>query len=233
MIVKASCHRVVMSDSFICSITSIDDPMEKLDLTKTYKSYYTAKAKPEIVAVESAQYLSVTGKGAPAGKIFAQKIQALFSTAYAIKFKFKALDKDFIVPKLECLWWFDEQAYGRLSIAEAPLSVPRSEWEYRLLLRMPDYVTQQKVEGGIQNTFAKKQLPFVKDIELYKMNEGKCVQVLHIGSFASEPDTLNRLGRFMQSQQLTKNGFHHEIYLSDFNKVPADKLKTILREPVR
>lgn len=207
--------------------------MEKLDLTQVYKSYFTAKTKPETVEIESVNYLSLTGKGEPSGALFSQKIQALFSTAYAVKFGSKAAGKDFVVSKLECLWWFDEQRYGDLSISEAPLAVPRSEWEYRLLIRMPDFVTQEDSEKGIKTVSAKKQLPFVNDIEWFSLSEGKCVQMLHVGSFAAESETLTQMGQFMEANGLIKNGLHHEIYLSDFNKVPAEKLKTILREPVK
>lgn len=106
--------------------------MEKIDLTKTYKSYYTAKPKPEIVNIEPAQHLSITGKGDSSGEEFAEKVQALYTTAYSLKFLFKARDRDYTVPKLEGLWWFDSKQYAHLTLFETPAQVPRSKWEYRL-----------------------------------------------------------------------------------------------------
>ena len=206
--------------------------MEKLDLTKKYRQYFAAKAKPELVEIEPAHFLSIAGKGNPSEKGFSDKVQALYATAYAIKFIFKSLNKDFIVSKLEGLWWFEEQRFKGLSIAEAPKKVPRSEWEYRLLIRMPDFVTQGEVSTAIQTVLTKKKLTLANNIELYKMHEGTSVQMLHTGPFDKEPETLQQMSEFMKSNHLQKNGLHHEIYLSDFNKTAPAKLKTILREPV-
>lgn len=206
--------------------------MEKLDLTKKYRHYFTAKANPELIEIEPAHFLSITGKGNPSEKGFSDKVQALYATAYAIKFIFKPLNKDFTVSKLEGLWWFDEQQYSGLSITEAPKKVPRSEWEYRLLIRMPEFVTQGEVATAIQTVLAKKKLTLANSIEFYKMQEGTAVQMLHTGPFDKEPETLQQMREFMEINHLQKNGLHHEIYLSDFNKTAPDKLKTILREPV-
>lgn len=207
--------------------------MEKVDLTKIYKSYYTAKPRPEIVHVEPAQYLSITGKGDPSGEAFAEKIQALYTTAYTLKFLFKAQDKDYAVPKLEGLWWFDKERYAGLTIFETPTKVPRSEWEYRLLLRLPDFVRAKDVESAKETVVTKKGIALSGQTEFYRMEEGKCVQLLHTGPFATEPESLLLINDFMKEQNLSGNGLHHEIYLSDFRKTPDDRLKTILREPVK
>lgn len=207
--------------------------MEKLDLTKKYKTYFTAKTKPEIVEIEPAQFLTLTGKGDPSDKHFSENIQALYATAYVIKFMFKEQNKDFTVSKLECLWWFDENKFGQFSMEEAPQKIARSEWEYRLLVRMPEYVTENEVRKGIDKTVAKKKLELAKAIELYQMTEGRSVQMLHIGPFATEPETLIQMKQLIEQNGFAKNGLHHEIYLSDFNKTAPDKLKTILREPVK
>ncbi|MBO9151782.1 GyrI-like domain-containing protein [Chitinophaga sp. GCM10012297] len=207
--------------------------MEKLDLAKQYKSYYTAKTKPELIDIEKAQYLSLTGKGDPSARAFADRIQALYATAYTIKFIFKEQGKDFVVPKLEGLWWYDEERFAALSFDETPAVVPRSEWEYRLLIRMPDFVSRQEVASAIDAVVSKKNIRLAKAITLHEMTEGKAVQMLHIGPFEKEPDTLKQLLEFTQARQLQKNGLHHEIYLSDFRKTSSDKLKTILREPVK
>lgn len=114
--------------------------MQKLDLTKKHKGYYRAKELPEIVVIEPAQFLSIRGKGDPSGAEFGENVEALYTTAYAIKFAFKQQDQDFVVAKLEGQWWFDGQQYTGLTITESSQKVPRSEWEYRLLIRLPDYV---------------------------------------------------------------------------------------------
>jgi hypothetical protein len=207
--------------------------MNKLDLTKKYKSYYTAKTKPELVEIEKAQFLSITGKGDPSEQAFAERIQALYATAYTIKFMLKEKGKDFTVAKLEGLWWFDEKKYGGFSISETPKKVPRSEWEYRLLLRMPDFITRELAVLAIQAVIRKKEIALASEIAWHEMAEGKTVQMLHVGAFDKEPETLELIGAFMKTNNLQKNGLHHEIYLSDFRKTAPGKLKTILREPVK
>lgn len=206
--------------------------MAKTDLSKQYKAYYTAKNKPESVDIDPARFLSICGKGDPSGAAFADNLQALYSTAYTIKFACKALDQDFVVAKLEGLWSFDETKYKNLSMEEAPTSVPRSEWDYRLLLRMPDFVTAEMLQNAIETVVSKKQIELAKQVVLFEMEEGKCVQMLHTGPFANEPETLKQMLAFISAHGFKKNGLHHEIYLSDFRKTPPEKLKTILREPV-
>lgn len=208
--------------------------MEKLDLTKKYKSYYKSKGKPEIVHFEAVNYLSITGIGDPSGEEFAQKIAALYPVAYTIKFECKADGKDFVVPKLEGLWSFDLSKYEGITMENAPKKIPRSEWAYKLLIRMPDFVHQEMVQKAISKVKVKKgQLPFINELTFHTMNEGKCVQILHVGPFDTEPESLAKIQDFCKEHGLHKNGEHHEIYLSDFRKTAPEKLKTILREPVR
>lgn len=207
--------------------------MDKIDLTKQHKSYYTAKTQPHIIDVEPANFLSITGKGDPSSQNFVDTIQALYSTAYTIKFMYKSQNKDFVVAKLEGLWWFDTEKYKVTTMEEAPKLIPRSEWEYRLLIRMPDFVSDESVELAKQQVVAKKNIALAETVSLCLMNEGKCVQMLHIGSFDSEPVSLQKINAFMVENGWERNGLHHEIYLSDFRKTPPEKLRTILREPVK
>jgi len=207
--------------------------MEKLDLSKKYKAYYTAKTKPELVHIEKAQFLSIRGKGDPSGEDYSQRIQALYSTAYTLKFILKSLGHDFVVAKLEGLWWFDEERFGNPTMDESPVAVPRSEWEYRLLIRMPEFVKENEVITAISTVVSRKNLQLADEVELFEMNEGQCVQMLHKGPFSTEPESLKLILAFCEQNNLSRNGLHHEIYLSDFRKTPSDQLKTILREPVK
>ncbi|TGD56717.1 GyrI-like domain-containing protein [Flavobacterium humi] len=207
--------------------------MEKLDLTKVHKTYYSAKSKPELMYSKEARFLSITGKGDPSQPEYAAKIQALYAVAYAVKFQNKAIGQDFVVPKLEGLWSFDLNKYTSFPIAEIPLQVPRSEWSYRMLIMMPDYVTAQQITQAVESVLEKKQLLLAKETGLFTMAEGKSVQVLHTGPFANEPETLQKILEFTKAHNLQQNGPHHEIYLSDFRKTPPEKLRTILREPVK
>lgn len=207
--------------------------MEKIDLTKLYKDYYRAGTKPEIVQVEKALYISIEGKGDPSADGFASNVQALYAVAYAIKFIWKEKGRDFVVAKLEGLWWYDENKFGRPPIEDAPKSIPRSEWEYRLLIRMPDFVVEKDIDTAKSSVVDKKGLDLAGKVMMYEMTEEKCVQMLHVGPFDKEPETLKILAAFIQKNNFLKNGLHHEIYLSDFRKTAPAKLKTILREPVR
>lgn len=207
--------------------------MEKLDLTRQFKSYYTAKSRPELVHLEKAQYLAIQGKGDPSGEAFTQKIQAIYPVAYALKFAFKAQGKDFVVAKLEGLWWYDEDRYRNATIDNAPTTIPRSEWEYRLLIRIPDFITQKEVESAVAECYAAKGIAEIREVYFFELEEGKVAQMLHTGPFDTEPETLAKLMEFMTTHNLGRNGLHHEIYLSDFRKTPPHKLKTILREPVK
>jgi hypothetical protein len=207
--------------------------MEKLDLTRKYEAYYTASIKPVVVELPAAHYLSVNGKGDPNSEAFVEKIQTLYPVAYGVKFLCKSKNKDFVVPKLEGLWWFDEKYLGQITLSEAPQRIPRSEWYWKLLIRMPDFVTPTMVSKVIATVVAKKNLVRAKEIELFSLPPQKALQILHRGPFDKEPETLLLLQEFMKANNLQHDGLHHEIYLSDFRKTASDKLRTILREPVR
>ena len=113
----------------------------KLDLTKGYKTYYTAKTSPEVVEFGEIPFLTIEGKGEPGGKEFTSKVEVLYPLAYGIKNICKKQGKDFAVPKLEGLWWVESD--------RPALEVPREEWRWKLLIRMPDFVTSEMVEKSI------------------------------------------------------------------------------------
>lgn len=206
--------------------------MSKIDLTKTHKAYYSAKPQPEEVTIAPASYVGIEGQGDPSSEGFAKAVQALYATAYTIKFVWKNRGSDFTVAKLEGLWWFDEEKYGHVPMEEAPVRIPRSEWMYRLLIRMPEFVTKDDIEQAAASAALNKDLPLARQVKPYALNEGKVVQMLHVGPFDREPETLAVMMDFMSARRMQRNGLHHEIYLSDFRKTAPEKLKTILREPV-
>lgn len=206
--------------------------MEKLDLMKKFKSDYKATLKPQIIILPPARYLSIPGQGDPSDKSYLDHLQALYSTIYTIKFSSKARNQDFVVSKLEGLWSFDEQQYAHISMTDAPTLIPRKEWLYRMLIRIPDYVTQADLDIATKSVLVKKGFELVKEIAFFEMNEGKVIQMLHVGPFNKEPESLAKIAQFSQEHNLGRNGLHHEIYLSDFNRTAPEKLKTILREPV-
>lgn len=208
--------------------------MKKLDLTKKYKQYFSANTKPEITEFpEIVQYVSIKGVGDPSQPEFAESVQALYATSYAIKFICKEREKDFVVSKLEGLWWFDESKYSDVTIASAPGKVARKDWQYILLIRMPEFVKKSDIQTAKETTIGKKKIALAEYVEPYEMREGKVVQILHIGPFDKEPVSLLKMDEVIRKNNFQKNGLHHEIYLSDFRNTPSEKLKTILREPVR
>lgn len=199
----------------------------KLDLTKEYKMYYSAKTTPEIVEIEEGKFLTIEGKGAPGAEEFQAKVSALYSLAYSIKMLMKKEGKDFKVAKLEGLWWVD---------SDKPwYKIPREEWRWKLLIRQPEFVTSKIVEKARQEVIKKKKTELVNEVKFEKMEEGKCVQILHIGPYSTEPESIAKMEKLMEEKNLVKNGLHHEIYLvmAYPRKVPDKKLKTILRQPVR
>lgn len=200
--------------------------MEKLDLAKTDKAYYTAKTKPQLIEFEAIRYVTIMGQGSPDGQAFAQAVEALYTLSYSVKGIYKAKEKDFTVAKLEGLWWVD----GDRSKA---LEVPREEWHWKLLIRMPEFVTAERVEEARRTAIGKKkELNEIAAVEFERLHEGSCVQMLHVGPYATEPETLAQMYQYIEANSLRISGLHHEIYLSDSRKVEPSKMKTILRYPV-
>lgn len=197
----------------------------KLDLVKEYKTYYTAKTNPELIEFNEILFLTIAGKGEPGGGEFTDKVEALYSLAYSIKNVGKKQGKDFAVPKLEGLWWVNSD--------KPALEVPRKEWQWRLLIRLPDFITLETFEKAKEEVFKKKRLELTKEIKFEKIKEGKSVQVIHIGPYSLEPETIKKMRDFMENNDLVENGLHHEIYLSDPRRTAPEKMKTILRQPIK
>ena len=199
--------------------------MVKIDLAKEDKNYFTAKTIPQISEFPKLSYLAIEGRGEPAGKAFTKAVQALYPLAYGIKGLCKKEGKDFAVAKLEGLWWVKSD--------KPALEVPRAEWYWKLLIRLPDFVTSEIVDEAKREVMKKKGIELVKELKFEKITEGKCIQVLHTGPYSTEPETIEKMRKMMKENKLTENGYHHEIYLSDPRKTPPQKMKTILRQPVK
>jgi len=199
--------------------------MKKTDLVKQDKEYYSAKKKPEIREFTELNFLTIIGKGEPAGIEFTKAVEALYPLAYGIKNIYKKQEMDFTVPKLEGLWWVNSEKNA--------LEVPRSEWYWKLLIRIPNFVTVANFEQAKINVIKKKGIEKINEILFEKITEGKCIQIMHIGPYSTEPETINKMKDFMKEKGLVENGVHHEIYLSDPRKTEPEKMKTILRQPVK
>ena len=199
--------------------------MAKLDLAKEYKSYYKAATKPEIVEFGAAKYLTIEGKGEPACEVFTSKVEALYPLAYGIKKVCKDNGEDFGVPKLEGLWWVEDN--------KPALEVPRNEWYWKLMIRLPEFVSREMMLSIQPEVSKKKKNNLIQEISFESITEGKCVQIMHIGPYATEPESINQLLNFVKDKGLTVNGLHHEIYRSDPRKTVPEKMKTLIRYPVQ
>jgi hypothetical protein len=206
--------------------------MKKIDFSKSDKAYFSAAATPTVVTIPKVTYLALGGKGDPSQPDFSKNVEALYSTAYTLKFRYKAQDQDFVVSKLEGMWWYNEKAYKGVSAVAAPTKIPRSAWEYKLLIRMPEFITEEALSVSKEAALKKKGLPAIHRVELLQEKERRVVQILHTGAFETEPVSLQKLFDFIKVNNLRRDGLHHEVYLSDFRKTKPDQLKTILREPV-
>lgn len=199
--------------------------MEKLDLKKTYKTYYTAKSEAELCEFGTINYLSIIGRGEPGGKEFQAANEVLFPMAYGIKKICKLKGMDFGVPALEGLWWTE----GNKPATE----VPRSEWHWKLMIRMPDFATKEMHQDALKEVLKKKKNQLVNNVSFETMDEGKVVQILHIGAYADEQPTIDALYNFISEKGMNLHGLHHEIYLSDPRKTKPSELKTIIRQGVK
>ncbi len=205
--------------------------MKKLNIPEYYPHYYTATDHPEIIDVEDANFISILAKGSFAKKIFYQRIALLKQAAEAIIDLFQDSGNSFELSVLEGLYWNDEK-YGQHSISHVFDTGPLSKLNYRLMIRLPEYVTQQHIAAA-KDTLDPTHKDLSNGIESFKYQEGKCIQMLHKGPFIYEGETLVQLEQFAEANSLSKRGVHHEIYLVDFTTDGSqENLKTILREPV-
>lgn len=205
------------------------------DYKKEYKEYYLPKKKPAIVEIPPMNYLAVYGQGDPnqENSEYQESIPLLYGIAYTIKMSKKGDHRiegyfDFVVPPLEGFWWQEGVAgmdYSR-----------KDKLKFISVIRLPNFVTKEDFDWAVAEATAKKKLDFSK-VEYLSYDEGLCVQCLHIGSYDDEPETVELMDEFAKEQgyslDLSKTRRHHEIYLSDPRRVAPEKLKTVLRHPIK
>ncbi|GAA2319275.1 hypothetical protein GCM10009853_091710 [Glycomyces scopariae] len=202
--------------------------MEKYDVKQARKDLYAPKAKDfSRVDVPELRYLAVDGHGDPnASTAYTEAVEALYGTAYALKFASKAEGRDFTVGPLEGLW----RAADPASFVERR----KGEWDWTMLISLPEWITDAQVRAAVAKAAAKKDNPALAHLRVLALTEGPSVQILHIGPYDDEGPVLARLhDEYLPANGLTFNGDHHEIYLGDPRRTDPAKLKTVLRQPVK
>jgi hypothetical protein len=202
--------------------------MQKYDVKKAYPALYSPKATVfSDVVVPPLQYLAVDGEGDPnTAPAYAAAIEALYSTSYTLKFQSKAHGRDYVVGPLEALW----------TAADPSVFVSRdkSSWRWTALINQPEWITADDVDAALETVSSKKPNPALSLTRLMTLDEGRSIQILHVGPYDDEAPTLARLhDEYLPQNGLTFNGLHHEVYLSDARRTAPEKLKTVLRQPVR
>ncbi|MFC9919598.1 GyrI-like domain-containing protein [Agromyces binzhouensis] len=203
---------------------------EKYDVKRAHRELYAPSAKDFVlVDVPPMQYLAVDGHGDPnTTPAYAEAVEALFGVAYAVKFASRrTVGRDFAVAPLEGLWWADDPG--------AFAANDRTAWNWTMLIAQPDWIDEAAVGAAVDATRAKgRGSPSINALRLTRVTEGRSAQIMHLGPFADEAPTLARLHHeWMPQHGLAFNGPHHEIYLSDPRRTAPEKLRTVLRQPVR
>ncbi|KQP53992.1 GyrI-like domain-containing protein [Agreia sp. Leaf283] len=200
----------------------------KYDVKKDHPALYSPSSKTfSDVVVPPLKYLAVEGAGDPnTAPAYAAAIEALFSTSYTLKFASKARGRDYVVAPLEALWTADDPS--------AFVSRDKTSWQWTALINQPEWITDDDVAAAIEASAVKKPNPALSLTRLITLDEGRSIQILHVGSYDEEGPTLARLhDEYMPQNGLTFAGLHHEIYLNDARRTRPEKLKTVLRQPVR
>ena len=205
------------------------------DYKKEYREYYLPKTKPEIVDVPEMNFIAVSGKGDPnqPDGDYKKAIGMLYTIAYTIKMSRKTDHRiegyfDYIVPPLEGVW----RQEGRKGMDYSH----KEDFIWTSVIRLPDFVTEADFRWAVQEAERKKHMDLSK-AEFLRIREGLCVQCMHIGPYDDEPATVRRMDRYLEENgyenDFSDERWHHEIYLSDVNKTAPEKLKTVIRHPVR
>ena len=205
------------------------------DFKKEYKEFYMPKNKPEIVTVPKANYIAVRGKGNPneIDGAYQRAISILYAVAYTLKMSYKTEHKiegffEYVVPPLEGFWWQDN--VDGIDYAD------KAAFNWISAIRLPEFVTQKDFEWAVETASEKKKLD-CSSAEFLTIDEGVCVQIMHIGAFDDEPQTVALMDEYIAQNgyenDITESRLHHEIYLSDARKVAPEKWKTVIRHPIK
>ena len=205
------------------------------DFKKEYKEFYMPKGKPEIVTVPKANYIAVRGKGNPndEGGAYQQAVGILYAVAYTLKMSYKTDYRiegffDYVVPPLEGFWWQD--GVDGIDYSD------KSTFNWVSVIRLPDFVTQKDFDWATGEAEKKKHLDCSK-AEFLTIDEGLCVQIMHIGPFDDEPATVSLMNAYLlengYENDFSGSRLHHEIYLSNARKVAPEKWKTVIRHPIK
>jgi hypothetical protein len=206
--------------------------MSPWDLVKQLRPLYAPSAKhPSIVEVPGLAFLMVDGRGDPStSEAYQQALEALYGVAYTLKFARKKDDpeSDFKVAPLEGQWWADASAPTM-----GELQADRDSWNWTMMIAVPDEVTAAEVAAAVAAAARRRSLPAAGRLRLERFEEGLAAQIMYIGPYADEAPTIERLHAFAAEQGYELRGRHHEIYLSDPRRTAAERLKSVIRHPVR
>ena len=205
------------------------------DYKKEYKEFYMPKSKPEIVIVPTANYIAVRGQGNPNedGGDYQKAIAVLYAVAYTLKMSYKTEHKiegfyEYVVPPLEGFWW--QNSCHSIDYSN------KDTFNWISVIRLPDFVTKKDFDWAVDTATKKKKLD-CSSAEFLTIEEGLCVQIMHIGSFDNEPATVAVMDKFLNENgyinDISDTRLHHEIYMSDARKVAPEKWKTVIRHPIR
>ena len=205
------------------------------DYKKEYKEFYMPVNKPSIVTVPKMNYIAVRGKGNPNDESgeYKDSIGLLYAIAFTIKMSYKGSHKidgyfEYVVPPLEGFWW--QEGSDTIDYAN------KNGFNFISLIRLPDFVTEADFDWAVQEATKKKKADFSK-VEFLTYDEGVCVQCMHVGSYDDEPKTVALMHEYMAvngyALDISESRYHHEIYLSDPRKCAVEKLKTVIRHPIR
>lgn len=205
------------------------------DFKKEYKEFYMPKNKPEIVNVPPANYIAVKGKGDPneTGGAYQQAMSILYSVAYTLKMSYKTDYKidgffEYVVPPLEGFWW--QEGTDGVNFTD------KSAFHWISVIRLPDFVTKKDFEWAVETATKKKKLD-CSSAEFLTIDEGLCVQMMHLGPFDDEPASIALMDEYLAENgyinDLSSTRLHHEIYMSDARRVAPEKWKTVIRHPIK
>ncbi|WP_129630077.1 GyrI-like domain-containing protein [Candidatus Oscillochloris fontis] len=203
--------------------------MQKIDIKQELKHLYQPSAKEVVqVVVPQMNYLMIDGTGDPnTSAAYQAAVEVLFAVAYSIKFTAKKgpLAIDYGVMPLEGLWWVEDMSHFSMD--------DRSDWKWTMMIMQPDFITHDIVNNALAEVSRKKGLPQIEEVRFTSHTEGMAAQIMHIGPFASEGPTIERLHTFIADAGYQRTGKHHEIYLSDIRRVEPAKWKTVIRQPMQ